>query len=113
LEPGCCGNHDQSVHWFLGRGFIDNAAHLGDLVSGAALAVVVDYRRLVRVRRSLLFGVLRCSFGLVAISFLKVARTSAPQSPQVIHITSRDIFLNYVNVLNQAHETVAAVVLSV
>src|SRR5678815_4040749 len=30
---------------YIGRGFIDNAAHLGGLLSGAALAVVVQYRR--------------------------------------------------------------------
>jgi len=30
---------------YLGRGFIDNAAHLGGLVAGAMLALVVDYRR--------------------------------------------------------------------
>src|SRR5437868_7595172 len=29
----------------LGRGFIDNAAHLGGMVSGALLALVVEYRR--------------------------------------------------------------------
>jgi membrane associated rhomboid family serine protease len=30
---------------FLGRGYIDNAAHLGGLVSGACLALVVGYKR--------------------------------------------------------------------
>src|SRR5438270_9783107 len=30
---------------YLGRGFIDNAAHLGGLLSGAGLALVVQYRR--------------------------------------------------------------------
>ncbi|HVS21191.1 MAG TPA: rhomboid family intramembrane serine protease [Pyrinomonadaceae bacterium] len=30
---------------FLGRGFIDNAAHMGGLLSGAALAAVVSYKR--------------------------------------------------------------------
>jgi rhomboid protease GluP len=30
---------------FLGRGFIDNAAHMGGLLSGAALATVVSYKR--------------------------------------------------------------------
>lgn len=30
---------------YVGRGIIDNAAHLGGLAAGAALALVVDYRR--------------------------------------------------------------------
>ena len=30
---------------YMGRGFIDNAAHLGGMVSGALLALVVEYRR--------------------------------------------------------------------
>ncbi|HET8783953.1 MAG TPA: rhomboid family intramembrane serine protease, partial [Pyrinomonadaceae bacterium] len=30
---------------FLGRGVIDNAAHLGGLVTGAALAMAAEYRR--------------------------------------------------------------------
>ena len=30
---------------FVGRGLIDNAAHLGGLVTGAFMALVVDYRR--------------------------------------------------------------------
>ena len=30
---------------YIMRGFIDNAAHLGGLIAGAALALVIDYRR--------------------------------------------------------------------
>ena len=30
---------------YVGRGIIDNAAHLGGLAAGAALALVIDYRR--------------------------------------------------------------------
>jgi hypothetical protein len=30
---------------FLGRGIIDNAAHMGGLISGAAIAAVVSYKR--------------------------------------------------------------------
>jgi hypothetical protein len=29
----------------VGRGFIDNAAHMGGLLSGAALAAIVSYKR--------------------------------------------------------------------
>jgi rhomboid protease GluP len=97
---------------FLGRGFIDNAAHLGGLLSGAALAGVVDYRRPGESQSSaIVWRVLQiAALALVAISFLKVAQNFNPHSPQAIQITSREIFLNYVNVMNQAHETVAAAV---
>ena len=30
---------------FIGRGIIDNAAHMGGLISGAAIAAVVSYKR--------------------------------------------------------------------
>ena len=30
---------------FIGRGIIDNAAHMGGLISGAAIAAIVSYKR--------------------------------------------------------------------
>jgi hypothetical protein len=98
---------------FLGRGFIDNAAHLGGLLSGAALAVVVQYRRPGESQGIAVFWrVLQiAALVLLGISFLKVAQnfhTAHPQ--QQVQVTQRDVFLNYVNVMNQAHETVASIV---
>ena len=98
---------------FLGRGFIDNAAHLGGLLSGAALAVVVQYRRPGDSHGSaIVWRVLQvAALLLVAISFLKVAQKFHVSHPQPqVQITQRDIFLNYVNVMNQVHETIASVV---
>ena len=49
---------------------------------------------------------------LVAISFLKVAQElQRPQSPRVIHITlARYLSELHASIMNQAHETVGAVV---
>lgn len=96
---------------FLGRGFIDNAAHLGGLLSGAALAIVVQYRRPGESQSStIIWRVLQIAALLfVAFSFLKVARNfNTPRFVVPVQLTQRDIFLNYVNVMNQAQETIAA-----
>ena len=61
---------------FVGRGFIDNAAHLGGFIAGAALALVVDYRRQSeRPEIAIGWRVLQgTALVLVAVSFLEVAQ---------------------------------------
>jgi rhomboid protease GluP len=60
---------------YLGRGVIDNAAHLGGLAAGAALALVVQYRRPgENTGVAIIWQVLRvAALTLVAVSFLKCA----------------------------------------
>ena len=90
---------------YLGRGFIDNAAHLGGLVSGAALATVVQYRR-VGERRSLAaaWRVLQVMALLVVIvAFYKTAR-NFNRSVQLAHLPAMNqqaqMFLSYIGTMN-------------
>ena len=98
---------------YLGRGFIDNAAHLGGLVSGAALALVVDYRRPgEKSGIAVTWRILQiAAIALVGISFLKtvqhlrdpmpgslVAQEAQPSEPQNL------AYLRYAKAVNDAQE---------
>ncbi len=67
------------MNLFIGyvmRGFIDNAAHLGGLISGAVLALVIDYRRPgEKSGMAITWRVLQiAAIVLVALSFAMTAR---------------------------------------
>lgn len=100
---------------FVGRGFIDNAAHLGGLLSGAALALAVDYRRpgvrasvtnVWRVFQALALGVVILGFYKVARNFNYSVATSVRATPDARTL----VFLNYVGAMTQVQEKVAAVI---
>jgi len=100
---------------FIGRGFIDNAAHLGGLLSGAALALAVDYRRpgarptITHMWRALQL----LALSTVVLGFYKVARNfnrPVASVPRVVLSANKLVFLNYVNAMNQLQEKVAAVI---
>lgn len=97
---------------YLGRGFIDNAAHLGGLVSGAVLALVVNYRRPgERSGIAITWQVLQiAAIVLVAVGFLKTAQhfkdpmpaSLANQTVQLTDQTSK--FVSYAKAMNDAQE---------
>ena len=104
---------------YLGRGIIDNAAHLGGLVSGSALALLVNYRRPgERAGVTVIWRVLQTlALALVALSFIQVARhfhdpipvdvfvqTAVPQPTQTIN------FVEYSRATNSAQEALMAVI---
>lgn len=101
---------------YLGRGFIDNAAHIGGLVSGAALASVISYRRPgERAAINITWRVLQiAALLLVGVCFLKVGQKvnfhlSAHRAVPVMSQKAQT-FLTYVNVMNQAQEKVSALI---
>ena len=104
---------------FIGRGFIDNAAHLGGLLSGAVLALAVDYRRPgVRPRVTNIWRALQLlALSTVVLGFYKVARNfnrpvAIPAGARVLPNANANtlIFLNYVNAMNAVQEKVSTVI---
>ncbi|MDQ3472910.1 MAG: rhomboid family intramembrane serine protease [Acidobacteriota bacterium] len=103
---------------YIGRGIIDNAAHLGGLAAGAAFGLVVDYRRpgersgvaiVWQVLRALLFAVVVVSFVQVARHFHDPPPASRATAPIQISTTA-DNFVTYVKAMNEAQEAFYAAI---
>ena len=104
---------------FLGQKFIDNAAHLGGLISGAALALVISYRR-PGERSSLAIGwqvAQIAALALVALSFARVAQhfdsnslAQASESRQVGPGAKALAFLKFARAMNDAQEVLLSAV---
>jgi rhomboid protease GluP len=93
---------------YMAHGFIDNAAHLGGLISGAALAIVVGYRRPgERASLTVLWHVLQiASIGVVAMSFFEVVQHfKDPLAASLATESTRSAdFLTYAKAMNDAQE---------
>jgi len=100
---------------FVGRSFIGNAAHLGGLFAGAALAVFVDFRR-PGVRAGITTawrGLQVLSLALIALGAYKVVRNFGHPLPVMVSQNQNGnsrAFPAYVGAMNKLQEKVAAVI---
>jgi membrane associated rhomboid family serine protease len=104
------------LNLFIGyvlRGYIDNAAHLGGLISGALLALVIDYRRPgERSGIALTWRILQgAAIALVAVSFFMTVRHfNDPLPPQLVSTAAQNVetenpeYLKYAIAINNAQE---------
>jgi rhomboid protease GluP len=103
---------------YVGRGFIDNAAHLGGFAFGAVLALAVDYRRPDdRSPMAVTWAILQIALiALVAVSFLKIVQHF--HDPLPVHLigsapapetgTENLPFLIYAKAMNDGQEAFVA-----
>jgi rhomboid protease GluP len=101
---------------YLLRGLVDNAAHLGGLLSGAMLALVVDYRRPdEKTGGALTWRILQgAAVALVAVSFFKTAQhlSDSQPGPQIhsVQLDPNARFIFFAQAMNEAGETLEDVV---